>query len=235
MSPQRVHECMSTSVTPPVHAAATHLHHSIIPHWLTNLGGLGLFAVAVLDSSVIPLPLPGSTDLLLLWLVSHRGNAWLLVVSAIDGSILGGYTNWSAGKKGGEAALQKHIRPQLLKRISGWIETHSVLSVFLPALLPPPIPLTPFILASGALGISRNRFLIAYSAARTLRYGLVAWLGVTYGRHVVRVWSEALKHWSPALLWAFGGLLLIAFCVGTWRIVSQRKLAGGSQKRFATV
>jgi hypothetical protein len=38
-------------------------HQPLIPHWLTHLGALGLFSVAGLDSSVIPLPLPGSTDL----------------------------------------------------------------------------------------------------------------------------------------------------------------------------
>src|SRR4051794_40189389 len=63
-------------------AAAKHAaigqRHSLIPHWLTQLGGLGLFAVAVLDSSPIPLPIPGSTDLLLLLLVSHHGNPFLL-------------------------------------------------------------------------------------------------------------------------------------------------------------
>ena len=35
-----------------------------MPHWLIHLGVVGVFAVAVIDSSVIPLPVPGSTDLL---------------------------------------------------------------------------------------------------------------------------------------------------------------------------
>ena len=53
------------------------LHHPLMPHWLTHLGALGVFSVAVVDSSVIPLPLPGSTDLLLLWLVANRGDPWI--------------------------------------------------------------------------------------------------------------------------------------------------------------
>ena len=76
------------------------MHPSLLPHWLTHLGALGLFAVAVVDSSVIPLPLPGSTDLLLLWLVAHRGNQWLLASMAISGSLLGGYTTWNVGRRG---------------------------------------------------------------------------------------------------------------------------------------
>jgi membrane protein YqaA with SNARE-associated domain len=158
-----------------------------VPHWLTHLGALGLFSIAVVDSSVIPLPIPGSTDLLLLWLVAHRGDPWLLVPLAVAGSILGGYTTWHIGRRGGEAALRHYVPARLLGRIVGWVERHRILAVFLPALLPPPIPLLPFALASGALGVSRTRFLVVFGAARSLRYSFVAWLGVVYGRSVVRL------------------------------------------------
>ncbi len=133
--------------------SAARVHHTLLPHWLTHLGPLGLFALAVLDSSVIPLPLPGSTDLLLLWLVSHHGNPYLLVASATAGSVLGGYTNWGSGKRGGEAALERYKNSSFFKRVSGWVEQHSVLSVFIPAILPPPVPLTMFLMAAGALGV----------------------------------------------------------------------------------
>jgi membrane protein YqaA with SNARE-associated domain len=194
-----------------------------VPHWLTHLGTLGLFSVAVIDSSVIPLPLPGSTDLLLLWLVSHHGNPWLLATSAIAGSILGGYSCWSTGKKGGEAALQRYVKARLLKRISRWAEEHAILSVFLPAVLPPPLPLSPFLLASGALGVSRKRFLIVFGAARSVRYAVVAWLAVVYGRRMVRLWSATLDKWSAPLLWAFTGMALTGICIGIWKLRSQQK------------
>ena len=56
-----------------------------------SLGGLGIFAVAIVDSSVIPLPLPGSTDLLLLLLTAHRGTTvvsaiWLAACAFLPGS-----------------------------------------------------------------------------------------------------------------------------------------------------
>jgi len=67
---------------PPQHATPP-VRSSLLPLWLTHLGALGLFAVVVVDSFVIPLPLPGSTDLLLLWLVAHSGNPWFLAAMAI--------------------------------------------------------------------------------------------------------------------------------------------------------
>lgn len=183
-----------------------------------KLGPVGLFLVAVVDSSIVPMPIPGSTDLLLLLFVSHQGNPWLFALTAIAGSIVGGYTTWHLGRRGGEAALNRWVSARLRARIVSWVRLHPVLAVFLPAVLPPPIPLSPFIFASGALGIARNRFLIVFGAARTLRYGLIAWLGVAYGRGVVRLWSRELQEWSAPLLWTFFGVLAAGICFGIWKL-----------------
>jgi membrane protein YqaA with SNARE-associated domain len=183
-----------------------------------HLGPLGLFLVAVVDSSIVPLPIPGSTDLLLLLLASHQGNTWLFAVSAIAGSVLGGYTAWLMGKRGGEAALRRYVPERMRARIVGWVSEHPILAVFLPAVLPPPIPLSPFILASGALGVSRRRFLVVFATARSLRYALIAGLAVMYGRHVVRIWNASLKEWSTPLLWAFSALFLAAIVYGVWKL-----------------
>jgi membrane protein YqaA with SNARE-associated domain len=195
-----------------------------MPHWLTRLGALGLFSVAVIDSSPIPLPIPGSTDLLLLWLVAYGGDPWLLAALAIAGSLVGGYSTWHLGRSGGEAALRRYVPARLLGRVVRWVERHRILAVFLPALLPPPIPLLPFALASGALGVSRRRFLVVYGSARTLRYSLIAWLGVVYGRHAIHLWSGTLQKWSTPLMIVFAGLLITGTCIGIWKVSGLRKI-----------
>jgi membrane protein YqaA with SNARE-associated domain len=199
-------------------------HHSSMPHWLTHMGALGLFSVAVVDSSPIPLPLPGSTDLLLLWLVAHRGNPWLLGPMAIAGSLLGGYTTWQVGRKGGEAALRRYVPARLLRWVVGWVDRNRILAVFLPALLPPPVPLLPFLLASGALCVPRSRFLVVYGAARSLRYSLIAWLAAIYGRRIVRLWSGSLERWSTPLLCVFAALLVAGTCLGIWKLRGLRRI-----------
>ena len=216
--------CISAFVRQSAQSHALRMHSPLVPHWLTHLGVLGLFSVAVIDSSVIPLPLPGSTDLLLLWLVAHSGDPWLLALCAIAGSILGGYTTWHIGRRGGEAALRHYVPVRLLGRIVAWVERHPILAVFLPAVLPPPIPLLPFALASGALGVSRRRFLVVFSAARSLRYSFVAWLGVTYGRKIVRSFAGNLQKWSTPLLCVFVSLLVASVCFGIWKIRGLRKI-----------
>ncbi|MFY9936867.1 MAG: VTT domain-containing protein [Silvibacterium sp.] len=192
-------------------------HKHLVPHWLIHLGALGVFVVAVIDSSIIPLPVPGSTDLLVLLLTANQGNAWLLTVAAISGSMIGGYLTWSGGKKGGEGMLQRYVPQRFLKPISRWVERHGALTVCVASILPPPIPLTPFLLSAGALGVPRNRFLASFAVARTLRYSFIAWLGVTYGRRVIRVWSQYLAGWSEVILWTFIGLLIAAAVFGIWK------------------
>jgi membrane protein YqaA with SNARE-associated domain len=215
---------MNILVRQPALFLAPLVHRILIPHWLTHLGALGLFSVAVVDSSFIPLPMPGSTDLLLLWLVAFGGDPWLLAAMAIAGSLVGGYATWNLGRRSGEAALRRYVPARLLGRVVRWVERHRILAVFLPALLPPPIPLLPFALASGALGVSRPRFLIVYGAARTLRYSLIAWLSVIYGRHAIRLWSGTLQKWSTPLLCVFVSLLVAGICFGIWKLSGLRKI-----------
>src|ERR1700744_4513346 len=83
-------------------AKASHNAHGL--HWLMGFGVMGLFVVSVIDSSIIPMPVPGSTDLLLVLLVVHGAHPILAAAAAIVGSMLGGYSAWGTGAKGGEAA-----------------------------------------------------------------------------------------------------------------------------------
>jgi membrane protein YqaA with SNARE-associated domain len=202
----------------PQHAA----HRHLMPHWLIHLGGVGVFVVSFIDASIVPLPLPGSTDLLLLLLTANRGNPWLLGGLAITGSILGGYMTWVAGKKGGEAMLQRYVPARFLKPLSRWVQGRGIIAVGTAAILPPPIPLMPFLVAAGALGVSKRDFLASFSIARVLRYGFLAWLGATYGRRVIRIWSHYLAGWSTPILWVFFSLLIAAVIFGIWKFRRDR-------------
>jgi membrane protein DedA with SNARE-associated domain len=201
---------------------AAHAHRSPLLHWLLSLGGVGVFLVAILDSSVIPLPLPGSTDLLLLLLASHRGTtipmeAWL-AFAAFAGSMVGGYLCWSAGRKGGEVALARYVPKRALARITGWVERRGALPVAISAILPPPVPLTPFILVAGALKVRLKPFLVSYGIARALRYGGLAWLGFAYGRPIVTAWEEKLSGWSTVIITSYLVLLVAGIGYAIWKV-----------------
>ena len=205
-------------------AASGHSAHGL--HWLMGFGTLGLFAVSVIDSSIIPLPVPGSTDLLLILLVAHRGDPVFAAVAATAGSILGGYLTWATGEKGGEAALHRYLPKRFGRRLSKWVEKSGTVAVTVSALLPPPFPLMPLLLAAGALGISRKKFLITFSLARAFRYALVAWLAATYGGAVVRAFRHYLSGWSTTLMWIYLGLVVAGIMYGLWKFRHQRRQPG---------
>ena len=198
------------------------VHRSPVLRWLLSLGWIGLFGVAILDSSMVPLPLPGSTDLLLLLLASHGGIGVkmeiLLVLSAFSGSLVGGYLCWSAGRKGGEVALTRYVPERVLKRITGWVESHGALPVAISAMLPPPVPLTPFILVAGALKVQLRPFLLSYGIARALRYGFLAWLGYEYGRRIVTAWEKELSGWSTIIVTTYLVLLALGIAYAVWKV-----------------
>jgi membrane protein YqaA with SNARE-associated domain len=194
-----------------------------------SFGTLGLFAVSVIDSSIIPLPVPGSTDLLLILLVAHRGDPFLAAIAATVGSILGGYLTWGTGSKGGEAALHRYMPKRFARRLTGWVESKGTLAVTIAALLPPPFPLMPLLLAAGALGVSRRRFLISFSLARTFRYALVAWLAATYGRAMVRAFRHYLAGWSTPLMWTYLGLVAAGVLYGVYKFRRERRQTSAPQ------
>ncbi len=67
----------------------------------------------------------------------------------------------------------------------------------IPALLPPPLPTFPFLLAAGALQYSRSKFIAALALGRAIRYTLLAFLAVRYGRQILR-WM--VEYRQPMLL-----------------------------------
>jgi membrane protein YqaA with SNARE-associated domain len=196
-------------------AKASHNAHGL--HWLMGFGTMGLFVVSVIDSSIIPLPVPGSTDLLLILLVVHHADPVLAGLAAFVGSIVGGYLTWGAGAKGGEAALHRYLPKRFARRLTGWVEKNGTLAVSASAMFPPPFPLMPILLAAGALGVSRKKFLLSFGLARAVRYSLVTWLAVAYGRAMVRAFRHYLSGWSTTLMWVYLGLVVVGILYGVWK------------------
>lgn len=197
--------------------AATPRHHRLISPWLLHFGALGVFGVALVDSSPVPLPVPGSTDVLILLLGARGGLPWLLALAGVLGSLIGGVLTWKTGQKGGEAMLERYVSKRYRAHIKRWVREHGIRTVALAALLPPPIPLLPFLLAAGALGVTRRQLFIALGAARSLRYGIEAALAIIYGRRILHWANKYLAGWSNVILYTFLGLVAAGILFGIWK------------------
>jgi membrane protein YqaA with SNARE-associated domain len=205
-------------------AAAPH-HHAQNPvvHFFFHLGVVGLLLVSIVDSSFVPLPIPGVTDIMLIVYAAAHENVFLLVAAATVGSALGGLISHAVGQAGGIAFLQKHVPAKMLARVTSWMERHAILAVSLPAILPPPMPLSPFVLVAGAVKMSRKKFMWAFTVSRFVRHALAVWLGVHYGRAVLRLWSHFTTKWGVTMLVVLWTVILGFTAWGIWRLYKTSK------------
>lgn len=160
--------------------------------WVRQQGGPGLLLLGLADNSIIPMP--GSMDVLTIWLAVHHHKLWYYyAIMATAGSLLGGYLTYRLARKGGKKALHSRIGPRRTQSFSKHFERWGFWGIVVPALLPPPFPFVPFLLVAGALQYSRKNFLVALVVGRGLRYTLLAYLGVLYGRHFLRFFNKYTK------------------------------------------
>jgi membrane protein YqaA with SNARE-associated domain len=171
--------------------------------WLVHLGGPGLILLGIIDNS--PIPLPGSVDVATILLAAHHRNLWVYyAIMATLGAVFGGYLTYRMARKGGKETLERRFSKRKTARVYAIFERWGLVAVAIPAILPPPFPIVPMLLAAGAMQYSTRKFLAALAVGRGIRYTILAYLGAHYGRHIVRLF--ALYYW-PILI------VLIAFAV----------------------
>jgi membrane protein YqaA with SNARE-associated domain len=184
--------------------------------WFRHLGGPGLIAIGIADSSVIPMP--GSVDVLTVILAASNRELWpYYAAMATVGAVVGAYLTYRLGCEGGKEGLAKRLSPERLSKVHRSFEKGGFMAIFVPALLPPPVPMVPFVLAAGALNYPRRQFLLAITAGRAIRYTLLALLASIYGRHILRF----IRHYQQPVLWGFLALLVLTALAGVgyylWR------------------
>ena len=187
-------------------------HSNALIHLFFSLGIFGVFLVSIVDSSFVPLPIPGLTDIMIVIIAAQRGG-WphlaLLLALATTGSALGGFVSYQVGQSGGMSFLEKRVPPRIFKRVTEWMEDHAVLAVALPAILPPPMPLSAFVLAAGALNMRRRTFMTTFMLSRFARHAIAIALGVHYGSAVLGLWARFSQKWAePILVTLWSGILL---------------------------
>ncbi len=192
-----------------------------VRRWIYHLGGLGFIPLGLLDSSVIPLP--GSMDVLTIFLSARKQELWLYyAVMATVGSVIGGYVTYRLARKGGKETLERKFPARRLEKVYKIFGRWGFGAIAIAALLPPPMPLVPFLFAAGAMQYSVKKFLVALTLGRVVRYSLLAYLGARYGRHVLTAIS---RHGHPVLV-AVIGLIAAALATLVFHLISKRKKQG---------
>ena len=151
-----------------------------IQQWASELGGVGLFLIALLDSSF--LSFPQVNDLLIIVLSTkypERMPSYAGMTTV--GSIIGCYLLYGVARRGGEVFLRKRLKGPYVDRAIALYQRHGLLAVVVPSLLPPPVPFKVFVLLAGAAAVSPVRFGLAVAIGRGIRYFGQGYLAVLYG------------------------------------------------------
>jgi membrane protein YqaA with SNARE-associated domain len=140
----------------------------------------GLFIVAFLDSSV--LPLPELNDLLLVWMVTRNKGLMVLYASSVAlGSLVGCLVLYYLGRRGGDALVRGRFGAKRVERATATLQRYGTFAVLALCLLPPPAPFKLFVLLAGVGGISVGRFSTAIVIGRAIRFFGLGLLALRYG------------------------------------------------------
>jgi membrane protein DedA with SNARE-associated domain len=166
-------------------------------------GAPGAFALALLDSMGVPLP-GGVVALLVATAAASPASAYVAAALAVAGSVAGSMILFWIARKGGEAYLNRHTMSPRAKAFREWFQQYGLVTVFVPALIPFPMPLKVFVLSAGATGVAPARFALTMLAARVPNYFAMAYLGTRLGGDAVG-WLK-----SHTVEFTLAGLILLA-------------------------
>lgn len=197
----------------------------LLPHQISNgltrlteflvaFGPVGLFVVALLDSSFVPLP--SSADALMLLLTTAHPR-WMVLYALIAtaGSAVGCLILYYVSRRAGKRALNRFSEAKQ-KRVKDLIDRYDVISVLVASLLPPPFPFKLFVVSAGVFRFSVMRFLIAIVVGRGFRFLLEGYFAVRYGAQAKII----LAKYYP---WIGLGLALLVTFVFVIRAVLKRR------------
>lgn len=144
----------------------------IIKSW----GPTGLFFFAIADGAGVPTP--GGLDAALIILcLNSPGEAYFLATITLAGSMIGCMILYYIARKGGEATLTKYrTRPRFAK-FERWFQHYGLLTLFIPAMVPIPMPLKVFLICAGAFKVKPIIVFVTLFVARVPRYFGLAYLG----------------------------------------------------------
>ncbi|HEX4002598.1 MAG TPA: VTT domain-containing protein [Candidatus Acidoferrales bacterium] len=186
-----------------------------VRRWLFHLGGVGLIPLGLLDSSVIPLP--GSMDLVTIVLSSRQGDWWpYYAFMATLGSVAGGFVTYRLARKGGKETLERKLSRARAHQVYKIFGKWGFSAIAISALLPPPVPMVPFLLAAGAMQYPVRKFLAALTLGRAVRYTVLAYLSALYGQDII---TFVAKHERPVLWGTMAALLAAGIGVSIFFLV----------------
>ena len=176
---------------------------------IRHLGALGLFFLAILDSS--PLPTFGGPDILTAILSASHRNPWYeYAAMATAGSVIGAYITFRLAREAGSAYLESKFKKGKIAKFLKLFKKWGTGTLIASTVTPIPSPTSLFFAAAGASDYPVGKFLALVTLSRAVRYSAIAIVADLYGRHFVRAIRHPMQYWGWMLLFAAITIALIA-------------------------
>jgi membrane protein YqaA with SNARE-associated domain len=182
--------------------------------FLAKFGIWGIGALALLDSSTIPVPMDA---FLAISIWNDRGRFLLYCVAAAAGSAIGGLLPYGLGRAGGELFLLKRIDRAKYEQMRNRFEKQEFLALVVPSMMPPPTPWKLFVFAAGVFEMRIPAFMLAVFVGRIIRFTVVSLLTIRYGPEIVHEVGRLMHDHIVAVLVTLGVVL------GALALVALRK------------
>ncbi|HEX7727401.1 MAG TPA: VTT domain-containing protein [Terracidiphilus sp.] len=204
-----------------------HFLHGLMAKWhlvvlpaLLKLGFWGAAAVALLDSSSLPVPMDA---ILGVWVWNDKPHFWAYVLMAAAGSAVGGLVPYGIGRAGGELFLLKRVDRARFESLRNKFERQEFLAVLIPSMLPPPTPWKLFVFAAGVFEMRVLPYMAAVFIGRIIRWVALSLL-------VLKLGPGAVGLVAHHALTALGVVVLLAAIVFAWWWVKRKR---GAKSRAA--
>jgi membrane protein YqaA with SNARE-associated domain len=190
---------------------------------LRHLGALGLFFLAILDSS--PLPTFGGPDILTAILAGSHHDLWYeYAATATAGSVIGAYFTFRIARKAGSAYLDRKFKKSKVSRFLKLFKKWGTGTLAASTAIPFPTPTSMFFVAAGSSDYPQGKFIAIVAICRAVRYFGIAFLASHYGRHFLRVLRHPMQYWGWLLLFA-----TLTLCFVGGGILLERRLAPAAE------
>ena len=172
--------------------------------FLAKFGIWGIGALALLDSSSIPVPM----DAFLAFSVWHDKSRFIFYcIAGAVGSAIGGLLPYGLGRAGGELFLLKHVNRDRFEKMRKRFEKQEFLAMTIPSMLPPPTPWKAFVFAAGVFEMRVLPFMLAVFCGRMVRWLVLSLLVLKLGPGAV----DVVKSHGLLLMGVVCGLAAIGF------------------------
>src|SRR5580693_3766879 len=175
----------------------------VLVPFLAKFGIWGIGALALLDSSSVPVPMDA---FLAISIWNDKGRFWLYCLLASIGSAIGGLLPYGLGRAGGELFLLKRINRERFEKMRARFERQEFLAMMIPSMLPPPTPWKAFVFAAGVFEMRVLPFVLAVFAGRLVRWLVLSLLVLKLGPSAVSLTADLVKDHLPIFL---SGLVLL--------------------------